>query len=532
MERPHRPWLALASGAVLVSFVAAASPAMADPGGENGRILFVSGRAPQTDATARLYLLPVPSNSVGGGTVSPPIVPAGGQYRHPTWSPDRTKIAFANGDAGVYDIFVLDLTDGSGPVQISPSESPTNLSADRPAWSPDGTTIVYEQQPSAGSADRYLVRQSTSDLVPPINPAGISQLTAPGGMFEGKPAWTPDSSTVYFHRNDPNTAANSDIYRMPAAGGTQTLAISDSGISEAQPSISPDGTRICYTLTNGGFNSTADVLVATLNPNGVAPGGLIVSKSNSQGDYNCTWSPDGTMIAYVNGVFSTGRLVMVRADNTSPIEIELAEAPGAFDGNPVWAPDGRPECPDVQVITTPGTPVTFSVTCTDTGPAYEQSEVREFAGTQPSHGSLDQDLAGDPFTYVPTPGFKGTDSFEVRSFDELGFGIDRGTVTIRVVPADQLRCGGRKATIAGSPGKDVIKGTPGRDVIVGLGGKDRIKSRGGKDIVCGGPGNDTINGGSQRDRLFGGPGSDLIRGGPGRDTCLGGPQRDTLRGCE
>lgn len=35
--------------------------------GENGRIVMVSGRPPETDATARLYLLPVPSNSVGEG---------------------------------------------------------------------------------------------------------------------------------------------------------------------------------------------------------------------------------------------------------------------------------------------------------------------------------------------------------------------------------------------------------------------------------------------------------------------------------
>ena len=88
--------------------------------GENGRIVLISGRPPETDATARLYLLPVPSNSSGGGLISAPIVPAGGQYRHPTWSPDRTKIAFANGSpADGYDLFVIDLEAGTGPVQMA-----------------------------------------------------------------------------------------------------------------------------------------------------------------------------------------------------------------------------------------------------------------------------------------------------------------------------------------------------------------------------------------------------------------------------
>lgn len=500
--------------------------------GENGRIVLVSGRPPETDATARLYLLPVPSNSVGGGLISAPIVPAGGQYRHPSWSPDRTKIVFANGSGGIFDLFVIDLEAGTGPVQITPTEGAgvNNLSADRPAWSPDGNTIVYEHQPAPGSADRQLRMQPANDLQLPIP---TTDLTAAGAPFEGKPAWTPDSQTVYFHRGDPAAAVNADIYRKPAAGGAETLAIPDSGISEAQPSISPDGASICYTLTNGGFNNTADVVVAPLaNP----ASALIVSKpaTPAVGDYNCTWSPDGQMIAYVNGIFGAGRLVMVRADNTSPLEIELAEAAG-FDGNPDWAPDGRPDCPDLSVQTAFEQPVTFAVECLDTGPEYERTEVREFADSQPTQGTLEQELAGDPFTYTPNPGFSGTDQFVVKSFDELGFGTDTGTVTITVDPPDDeggpvARCQGRRATIVGTAGRDVLRGTPGRDVISGLRGNDKIVGLGGNDLACGGPGSDRINGGPGKDRLFGGPGNDVIRGGKGPDLTVGGPGRDRLFG--
>lgn len=157
----NRHWGALVaamvlSGALMVLTGLLPAPAQAVLAGENGRIVMVSGRPPETDATARLYLLPVPSNSVGGGTLSPPIVPAGGQYRHPSWSPDRSKIVFANGAGGIYDLFVIDLVAGTGPVQITPTEGAgaNNLSADRPAWSPDGSTIAYEHQPSPGSTDR------------------------------------------------------------------------------------------------------------------------------------------------------------------------------------------------------------------------------------------------------------------------------------------------------------------------------------------------------------------------------------------
>lgn len=504
-------------------------PAQAVLGGENGRIVMVSGRPPETDATARLYLLPVPS-SIGGGTLSAPIVPAGGQYRHPSWSPDRTKIVFANGTAGIYDLFVIDLEAETGPVQITPTEGAgaNNLSADRPAWSPDGSTIVYEHQPSPGSTDRHLRSQPANDLQLPIP---TTDLTAAGAPFEGKPAWTPDSQTVYFHRGDPMTAGNSDIYRKPAAGGTETLAVPDSSISEAQPSISPDGNSICFTLTSGGFNNTADVVVASLaNPGS----GLIVSKSVSAGDYNCTWSPDGQMIAYVNGIFGSGRLVMVRADNTSPFEIELAEATG-FDGNPDWAPDGRPDCPDLAVETEFDQPVTFSAECVDTGPEYERTEVREFADSQPTNGTLEQQLAGDPFTYTPNAGFSGTDQFQVQSFDEFGFGTDEGTVTITVKPkpgggGGQARCAGKLATIKGTPGPDILTGTPGRDVITGRGGNDLIIGLGGADLICGDSGNDRLRGGGGKDRLIGARGKDRLRGGSGADRLNGGAGIDQLFG--
>ncbi len=127
----------LTSALAFAGILAFALPADAVMPGENGRFLVTSGRN-GTDATAELFLLPVPS-SVGGGTLSPPIATGGGQHRHATWSPDRTKIAYARGDQPTnnFDIYVQDLTQpGSTPVNITNSN---NVTDDRPSWSPDGT---------------------------------------------------------------------------------------------------------------------------------------------------------------------------------------------------------------------------------------------------------------------------------------------------------------------------------------------------------------------------------------------------------
>ncbi len=87
-------------------------------------------------------------------------------------------------------------------------------------------------------------------------------------------------------------------------------------------------------------------------------------------------------------------------------------------------------------------------------------------------------------------------------------------------------CGGKKATIVGTPRADRIRGTARRDVIAALGGDDVVRGLGGADLICGGAGRDTLRGGAGRDRLLGGAGRDRLFGGLGRDALIGGPGRD------
>jgi hypothetical protein len=501
--------------------------------GENGRILFTSGRDADTDARAQLHLLPVPS-STGGGTVGPALTSANLQHRHPTWSPDRTRIAYAAGSPSCAptkcDIFILDLTDPDATPQ-NITNSP-NVNEDRPAWSPDGSRIAYESEVANGSNQLDILIDAT-----PLGSADIN-LTNSAGVIDGKPAWSPNSQTVYYsvgNVNTPPNGSNNDvkILEEPAnnsAAPAQVVHIT--GAHTFQPSISPDGGSICYTVSGvAGLNAGAGIIVAPLSS---ASAGIVLAASGA-GDYNCTWSPDGVFVAYVTGIFSSGKLVMERADNTSPFPVDLAQDPGAdnFDGNPDWAPDARPVCPNSSITIPPNRSITFEVECTDTGPAYERTEVREFSGSEPTNGTLEQELAGDPFTYTPNRGFTGSDSFEVRSFDELGFGTDRGTITINVRepggPGAQ-RCGGRPATtIGGSAGVTII-GTPRADVIAGVGSNDRIRGGRGNDVICGGRGKDRLAGGPGRDRVFGNSGKDRLSGESGRDSLNGGSGNDRLTG--
>ncbi len=506
--------------------------------GTNGRIAFIQGPA---FGNTQLFLRTVTS-STGAGSISGPLnTGLTLQHRHPTWSPDRTKLAFAEGPGGAtgYDIYILDLTTpGATPQNITNSN---NVTDDRPAWSPDGTRIAYE---------------SGSDIiVHPLSGGGDLNLTSTLTPKAWKAAWSPDSQTLYYSVGDisqPPNGTNNDIrlYQQPAnnsSAGTELLHVS--GAHVFQPSISPDGTKLCYTLSpEAGNSKKAAVVAAPLS----APGSItvIADGANITGDYNCTWSPDGTKIAYTDDYAANGEIYMRNSDATG-IPIDLTNSAGVFDGNADWAPDGRPQCRDTTVTTYAGFPVSIPLPCADTGPAYEQTSVRALTldGSGPTQGSVsttDPQTLPASITYTPNPGFTGTDSFKVRSFDEVAFGDRDGTLTVQVVPAPV--CAGKASTIVGTAGPDVLTGTPGPDVISGLGGNDRISGLGGGDVICGnegndiltgargkdtligGSGNDKINGGAAKDKLKGEAGNDVLKGGPARDVLKGGPGNDFLLG--
>jgi Tol biopolymer transport system component len=426
---------------IIVTVLVAACAAMpayvhaAALSGFNGRILFTSGRggAPGDDAQAKIYMRTV-IGSAGGGTVSAALTPtAGVQFKHPAWSPDRKYIVYSRGTPGTFltedfDIYVQDMTTGVATPITTPGDGVTS---DRAAWSPDGTRIAYDNETGTNNTGkRDIFIQNMANGLPVGSP--INRTNTPT-LIETKAAWTPDSQTIYFAVGDPTGVNTMDIHRMPAGGGMPTLAVPDSGLSEFQPSISPDGSQICFTLGDG-FSSNTSIIVAPIaNP----ASGTVLATGNG-GNINCVFSPDGTKVMYVNGVFAAGGIVFENADNTSLSPIFVEDVPSHFDGNPDWAPDGTPVCRDEAIQTSTGTPVTIPLDCVDTGPDYEKTTVAEFITSDPPiNGTLGDPVPGTPYTviYTPNPGFNGVEIIKYNGFDARQFASPERTITITVAPA-------------------------------------------------------------------------------------------------
>jgi len=302
--------------------LAAPFPAAAVFPGENGHVVYVSGKGgdPGVDAGADVYIQMTP------GADGVLLDDRSGQHRHPSWSPKLDKVVYALWDGpGNEKVWISDLVGGT-PQRVGITSN--LVRDDRPSWSPDGTRIAYESEWTDGSGqmDVIVTDISTFATGPTVN------MTDTPTYIEGKPVWSQDGNWIYFSRRS-ISSSDDDILRMHADGSGGPEFIVNSADAEYQPSLSPDGTRICY--TKGPYGSTdADVWVALLD--GSQPP-FDLSQS-TVGAYNCAWSPDSKQVAYVLGVFSNGALVVKPATGLGSPTLLVPDTASHFDGNPDWAP--------------------------------------------------------------------------------------------------------------------------------------------------------------------------------------------------
>jgi Tol biopolymer transport system component len=161
----------------------------------------------------------------------------------PAVSPDGTRLAYFAVTRAALDEdappppqrIIVSNVDGTGARAITPRRG---LAVD-PDWSPDGTRIVYAEARVVGD------RVDNRLMIVNADGSGRRALTQYGGRTEINPKWTPDGQTIVFeHLRE--AGRRSSIMAMPAAGGPPRV-IYDSRGWDTNPIPSPDGTRILFT---------------------------------------------------------------------------------------------------------------------------------------------------------------------------------------------------------------------------------------------------------------------------------------------
>ena len=198
------------------------------------------------------------------------------QSDDPNWSPDGTTLAFIAYDnidgSDVHGhLALLDVRTRAVRTVVTATDNRDVFAW--PRWSPDGRRIVLETQHwSDLSTDAHLVGTTIGVVTLGDPKAVIRRLTDPA-MWPTYPDWSPAGGVILFSTRpwDDLPDGPSNLYTIhPDGSGLALLpsqpAVASLGapgpIRRAQPSWTPDGTRIIYTAVEGtGFGSPTMAVV-------------------------------------------------------------------------------------------------------------------------------------------------------------------------------------------------------------------------------------------------------------------------------
>ena len=143
-------------------------------------------------------------------------------------SPDAKQLAVscASAAGGLHQVYLLAIDGDGAPRQLTRGEQASFFHA----WSPDGKTVAFTRG-SAAHADLFT-----------IPAAGGPETRLTHDMINDGPVYSPDGQYIYF---DSARSGTTQIWRM-RTDGTEAEQMTDDGLLNSSPHISPDGGILAF----------------------------------------------------------------------------------------------------------------------------------------------------------------------------------------------------------------------------------------------------------------------------------------------
>jgi TolB protein len=224
----------------------------------------------------------------------------------PSWSPDKSKIAYVSFERKTAAIYVQILATGE---RKKVAEFPGINGA--PSWSPDGTKLALTLSKD-GSPDIYTLNLMTGAL---------NKLTK-SYSIDTEPVWSPDGNSIVFTSD---RGGRPQLYMVSSTGGGEKR-ITFSGDYNARASFSPNGKSIAMVHGNGGDYRIGVMDIGSRSINVITSG---------PADESPSFAPNGAMVIYAAKKGGTAYLSAVSLDGK--MQQRLGFNSGAVR-EPAWSP--------------------------------------------------------------------------------------------------------------------------------------------------------------------------------------------------
>jgi serine/threonine protein kinase/Tol biopolymer transport system component len=199
-----------------------------------------------------------------------------GHYESASISPDGTRAVFVQSTSPSESALWLVHLAGGGATPLTRSAGRNDLAV----WSPDSKRVVFAAD-REGPQNFYV---KTVDDASPEQPLYRSD-----ALFKMPTDWSKDGAWITFTQLDPGTAQN--VYRMPASGQGEPVAIVRGRLRDVGGAISPDGRWMAYSSDETG---RMELLVRSF-PDGGRP-----VQASQQGVASLgAWTPDGRQLLFL-----------------------------------------------------------------------------------------------------------------------------------------------------------------------------------------------------------------------------------------